>query len=39
MLGNLFKQLKIKKSIKERDWSRDMRLLQSGVFSVVIYNR
>lgn len=39
MLGKLFKQLKLKKSIKARDWSRDTKLLQSGVFSVVSYNR
>ena len=39
MLGKLFKQLKIKKSIEAKDWTRNSRLIQSGAYNVISYTR
>ena len=39
MLGKLFKQLKIKKPIEARDWTRNNRLVQSGACNVISYTR
>jgi len=39
MLGKLFKQLKNKKPIEARDWTRNNRLIQSGAANTISYTR
>lgn len=39
MLSKLFKPLKIKKSIEARDWTRNNKLIQSGVCTGFSYSR
>jgi len=39
MLKKLLKQLKIKRSIEARDWTRNNRLIQSGAYRMFNYNR
>jgi len=39
MLGKLFKQLKNKKPIEARDWTRNNRIIQSGVANPISFTR